>query len=78
MTDGGARARARSAATGGGGGGRRPKVAGGETGGRDAAGPMAFIMDAIRCGCAFDCVQCGELGIWQGASCESCTGMVEG
>ena len=32
------RGRARSAATGGGGGGGRPKVAGGETGGRDAAG----------------------------------------
>ena len=42
------------------------------------SGPMASIMDAIRCGRAFDCLQCGELGIWQGASCESCTGMVEG
>eukprot|EP00966_Prymnesium_polylepis_P237378 5489944-Prymnesium_polylepis.1 len=38
MADGGARAWARSAAACGGGGGERPQVAGGETGGRDAAG----------------------------------------
>ena len=36
------------------------------------SGPMAFIMDAIRCGRAFDCTQCGELGLWQGPRCESC------
>ena len=32
------------------------------------SGPMASIMDAISCGRAFDCLQCGELGIWQGES----------
>ena len=60
-------------------GGRKPLVA------KPAAGmppglsrPMVFIMEAIRCGCAFDCAQCGELGFWQTPHCEGCAGMIEG
>ena len=41
-------------------------------------GPMALILDAIRCGRAFDCAQCGELGLWQSPRCEGCEGTVEG
>eukprot|EP00966_Prymnesium_polylepis_P162400 3753516-Prymnesium_polylepis.1 len=36
---------------------------------------MAFILDAIRCGRAFDCERCGELGIWQSPRCDGCAGM---
>ena len=42
------------------------------------SGPMAFILDAIRCGRAFDCAQCGELGVWQSPRCGGCEGTVEG
>ena len=41
-------------------------------------GPMAFVLDAIRCGRAFDCAQCGELGIWKSPRCGGCEGAVEG
>ena len=41
-------------------------------------GPMAFIMDAIRNGRAFDCVQCGELGLGQGPRCGGCEGTLQG
>eukprot|EP00966_Prymnesium_polylepis_P169554 3920648-Prymnesium_polylepis.1 len=36
---------------------------------------MAFILDAIRCGRAFDCEQCGELGVWKSPRCDGCAGM---
>eukprot|EP00966_Prymnesium_polylepis_P096038 2225315-Prymnesium_polylepis.1 len=39
---------------------------------------MVFIVEAIRCGRAFDCAQCGELGFWQTPHCEGCAEMVEG
>ena len=41
-------------------------------------GPMAFILDAVRSGRAFDCTQCGELGLWQGPRCGGCEGTVQG
>mmetsp|Transcript_69719 Transcript_69719/g.209323 ORF Transcript_69719/g.209323 Transcript_69719/m.209323 type:complete len:185 (+) Transcript_69719:98-652(+) len=60
-------------------GGRKPRAAKPAAGMPPGlSGPMAFILDAIRCGRAFDCAQCGELGLWQGPFCESCEGMVTG
>ena len=52
----------------------RRQAAAASTGG----GPMAYIVEAIRCGRAFDCTQCGELGMWQGPRCGSCEGIVAG
>jgi hypothetical protein len=57
-------------------GGRKPRAAKPAAGMPPGlSGPMAFILDAIRCGRAFDCERCGELGIWQSPRCDGCAGM---